>query len=132
MTTLTKRHGFTLIEVAMATTILLVGIVGIASLIPVALNANMRAKNISTAAVLAETWIEEKKRDVSISGSNWNNIISQAETSFSSPYDNFKWSTAVTEASGLKQITLTITWEERWRTQAAARTEIFEAFIAKR
>lgn len=126
-----KRSAFTLIEVCAAIAILLVGVVGIASLIPAALNASVKAKNISTAATLAEKWLEEKKKEVFISNTNWDNIQLTSETSFPSPNNNFKWSiTSMDESAipGLKQLTLRISWPEGSTT----RNEDFDVFIAKR
>lgn len=125
-----KKAGFTLLEVSMAITILLVGVVGIASLIPVALNANARAKNISTIAMLAEREAEEMKKNIYISSSNWDGIVSTSlKASFGAPYDNFKWQRTVTESpTGLKEARLTISWQEG----SVPRSEEFIFYVAKR
>lgn len=130
-----KKNGFTLMEVCMATAILLVGVVGIVSLFPVALNANLKAKNRTIAAMLARWKIEEMKKEVFTSGSNWDNINTiTANQSFpapynAAPYDKFSWTQDFTlVSSGLKQVTLTINWQEG----LSARSENFVVFIAKR
>lgn len=131
-----KKNGFTLMEVCMATAILLVGVVGIVSLFPVALNANLKAKNRTIVAMLAKWKIEEMKREVFISGSNWENIDTIAVgQSFSTPYnvapyDRFSWTQTMTvlPPGDLKQVTLRISWPEGSTT----RDEDFDVFIAKR
>lgn len=53
-TQLYNQHGFTLIEMAVATAVLLIGIVGVAKLVPVAVNMNMGNRNDSTSLVVAQ------------------------------------------------------------------------------
>lgn len=50
----TKQRGFTLMEVLVATILLLTGIVAVAQLVPVAVNANNGNRRDSTAAVIAQ------------------------------------------------------------------------------
>lgn len=49
-----NQRGFTLIEMAVATAVLLIGIVGVAKLVPVAVNMNMGNRNDSTSLVIAQ------------------------------------------------------------------------------
>ena len=49
-----RRRGFTLIELMIAMAILLIGIVGVAQLIPLSIKSNMQNRYDSTAVVLAE------------------------------------------------------------------------------
>ncbi|MGB7025016.1 MAG: prepilin-type N-terminal cleavage/methylation domain-containing protein [Candidatus Acidiferrales bacterium] len=53
-TQLHNQHGFTLIEMAVATAVLLIGIVGVAKLVPVAVNMNMGNRSDSTSLVIAQ------------------------------------------------------------------------------
>lgn len=53
-TQLHNQRGFTLIEMAVATAVLLIGIVGVAKLVPVAVNMNMGNRNDSTSLVIAQ------------------------------------------------------------------------------
>src|SRR5579872_1090287 len=53
-TQLLNQRGFTLIEMAVATAVLLIGIVGVAKLVPVAVNMNMGNRNDSTSLVIAQ------------------------------------------------------------------------------
>lgn len=53
-----NQRGFTLIEMAVATAVLLIGIVGVAQLVPVAVNMNMGNRNDSTALVIAQREME--------------------------------------------------------------------------
>lgn len=53
-----NQRGFTLIEMAVATAVLLIGIVGVAKLVPVAVNMNMGNRNDSTALVIAQREME--------------------------------------------------------------------------
>src|SRR6185437_2604325 len=53
-TQLHNQRGFTLIEMAVATAVLLIGIVGVAKLVPVAVNMNMGNRSDSTSLVIAQ------------------------------------------------------------------------------
>ncbi len=53
-----NQRGFTLIEMAVATAVLLIGIVGVAQLVPVAVNMNMGNRSDSTALVIAQREME--------------------------------------------------------------------------
>jgi len=131
-----KKSAFTLIEVSLAMAILLIGVVGVATLVPLSIEANMRSKNMAAVTILAETKIEEMKKETAISAANWDSLVSTAEMSFLPPYDKFKWNTEVAPAKtstgvsivGLKQVTLSIIWT----TRAKILNEDFDFFIAKR
>jgi Tfp pilus assembly protein PilV len=49
-----KQRGFTLMEVLVATVLLIIGIVAVAQLVPVAVNANSGNRRDSTASVIAQ------------------------------------------------------------------------------
>lgn len=132
-----KESAFTLIEVSLAMAILLIGVVGVATLVPLSIDANMRSKNMAAVTMLAESKIEEMKKVAAISATNWEGLVSiSTETPFSPPYDNFKWKTKVDPAKtstgvqieGLKQVTLSIIWTTRAKTL----NENFDFFVAKR
>lgn len=53
-TQLHNQRGFTLIEMTVATAVLLIGIVGVAKLVPVAVNMNMGNRSDSTSLVIAQ------------------------------------------------------------------------------
>lgn len=53
-----SQRGFTLIEMAVATAVLLIGIVGVAKLVPVAVNMNTGNRNDSTSLVIAQREID--------------------------------------------------------------------------
>lgn len=126
---MSKKSAFTLIEVSLAMMILLIGVVGVATLVPLSIDANMRSKNMAVATMLAETKIEEMKKEAAVSAANWDSIGSVAETPFLPPYDNFKWKTTVIPIStGLKHVTLSIIWTTRTKTL----NEDFDLFIAER
>jgi Tfp pilus assembly protein PilV len=55
-------EGFSLIEVLIAMVILMVGLLGVAMLMGVAIQNNMLSKNISDATNLAETKLEQLKK----------------------------------------------------------------------
>ena len=53
-----KQHGFTLIEMVVATVVLLVGLVAVAQLVPVAIRLNAANRYDSTALVIAQREME--------------------------------------------------------------------------
>jgi prepilin-type N-terminal cleavage/methylation domain-containing protein len=53
------QHGFTLIELALASVILLVGIVAVAKLVPTSLHANRNSRNDTTATVIAQRELDQ-------------------------------------------------------------------------
>ena len=53
-----SQRGFTLIEMVVATAVLLIGIVGVAKLVPVAIGMNSGNRNDSTALVIAQREME--------------------------------------------------------------------------
>ncbi len=57
------RSAFTLVEVLVSMTILLIGIVAIAGFFPARMRQNQRAMDTSTAAYLAQLKAEELRRD---------------------------------------------------------------------
>lgn len=124
-----KKSAFTLIEVSLAMAILLIGVVGVTTLVPLSIEANMRSKNMAAVTILAESKIEEMKKDAAISATNWDNLVSVAETSFTPPYDNFKWKTTIVDMSTvLKHVTLSIIWT----TRAKILNENFDFLVTKR
>ncbi len=127
---MSKESAFTLIEVSLAMAILLIGVVGVATLVPLSIEANMRSKNMAAVTMLGESKIEEMKKEAAISAAYWTNPDGVSpETPFLPPYDNFKWKTTITTVStGLKHVTLSVIWT----TRAKILNEDFDLFIAKR
>jgi prepilin-type N-terminal cleavage/methylation domain-containing protein len=68
--TRSKESGFTLIELLIATVIMVVGLVGVAQLIPVAIRLNGANRNDSTALVFAQRELDEMV-DQSITAPNF-------------------------------------------------------------
>ncbi|HPS02399.1 MAG TPA: prepilin-type N-terminal cleavage/methylation domain-containing protein [Candidatus Sumerlaeota bacterium] len=62
------RSAFTLVEVLVSMTILLIGIVAIAGFFPARMRQNQRAIDTSTAAYLAQLKAEELRRDTAPGG----------------------------------------------------------------
>ena len=108
----TKSKGFTFIEIIIAMAILVVGILGIAALFPVGIKASARAVNLTKAALLGQTVLEEIKRDGydSLSGDS-----GVRETVESDDYPGFSYRVEWLPVEGveyLKDITVTISWNE--------------------
>jgi prepilin-type N-terminal cleavage/methylation domain-containing protein len=55
----TGQHGFTLIELALASVILLVGIVAVAKLIPTSVHSNRNSRSDTTATVIAQRELDQ-------------------------------------------------------------------------
>lgn len=62
-TSSTRRSGYTLVEVMMAIAIMTAGTVGVFSLQRAAAVGNLEARQMSTATMIARTWLERLKRD---------------------------------------------------------------------
>jgi prepilin-type N-terminal cleavage/methylation domain-containing protein len=79
-----KRKGYTLIEVLMALAILTAGAVGIMALQQAATRGNMEARQMTTATVVAQRWVERLRRDNLnwTAASNTHNVIALAGTSY--------------------------------------------------
>jgi prepilin-type N-terminal cleavage/methylation domain-containing protein len=127
---MSEKNAFTLLEVALAMAILLIGVVGVATLLPLSIEANMRSKNIAIVTMLAESKIEEMKKEAAVSAAYWATLDSVSpETSFSPPYDKFKWKTTIDgTTTGLQHVTLSIIWTARTKVL----NEDFDFLIAKR
>ena len=54
-----RRGGFTLVEVLLATVVLLVGVVAVAQLVPISLTVNSANRGDSTALVIEQRVLEQ-------------------------------------------------------------------------
>lgn len=99
--------GFTLIEVVIALLVLTVGIVGVLTVLPVALKASKRAMNMIQAPFFAQEKLEELKRD------GYDALQEITETACSNPKFSYTVD-VVDEASppNLRKVTVTISWSE--------------------
>ncbi len=66
MTRPRSSHGFTVVELMMATTIFAIGMTGIIALQQVTVVANKHAKNLAIASHIAATWIDQLAVDATL------------------------------------------------------------------
>lgn len=99
--------GFTLIEMMVATLILVIGLLGVAALLTSTYGQNANSKRITVASTLAEKKLEEIRSagfaSASSSTSPVNNAIDSTTYSVS-------WVVTTVDATWLKKIDVTVTW----------------------
>ncbi len=114
------KTGFTLVEIMIAMTILVVGLIGVLALFPVGMSAAKRAGDISQASILAQLQLEQIKeaRDSYLSPDVYPSLGStspppQPEQIFSE-HPNFSWRAIVSMASisNLYKVDLAIYWKD--------------------
>ena len=103
-----RKRAFTLIEVVIALLVLTIGIVGVLTVLPVALKASKRAANMIQAPFFAQEKLEELKRD------GYDALANEAETACTNPKFSYKVEVGseMSPPGNLKQVTVTISWSE--------------------
>jgi len=116
-----KYKGFTLIEALVAIAVLLIGILGVIQLFPAGLNSSRTSKEETMATNLAQGELEQYKNTEYDSISN----ISKTKYTTNQNDPNYKFDKQVeviyvnsdlTQSAtdtGLKKITVTISWQEK-------------------
>jgi prepilin-type N-terminal cleavage/methylation domain-containing protein len=69
-----RRAGFTVLEVMVALAVMVIGSMGIIGMQQQTMRANVRAREVSTALQIAQTWIERLKLD----GTRWTTVDNPA------------------------------------------------------
>jgi type II secretion system protein I len=101
-----QRGGFTLIEMIIASLLLVIGVAGALAAIGASTRAGAYASQIQTAALLAQRQLAEAaSQPDSLSGGD-------QEGSFDDPYSNYHWKQSVeaTDYQNLFKVTVTVTW----------------------
>lgn len=102
-----SRPGFTLVEMIIAATLLVVGVAGALGAIGASTRTASYASQIQTAALLAQRQLAEtaSQPDSLSSGGD-------QEGSFDDPYSNYHWKQSVeaTDYPNLFKVTVTVTW----------------------
>jgi type IV pilus assembly protein PilV len=104
------EKGFTLIEVLVAIVILCVGLLGMASLTVAIIKGNKLSNDLTTATTLAQDKMEDIRR---ASRTDYSNILDENPEVLDPPYEDYMRGVDVddnTPASGMKSITLTVSW----------------------
>ena len=99
-----NNSGFTLMEVLVAMVILTVGLLGVAALIAGIINSNKLSNRISTATVLAQDKMEDIKRMKYLD-------VAPEPSSIITDYPLYKRKVAVAPLTGMKKITVTVSWD---------------------
>ena len=100
-------NGFTLIEVLIATVILSLGLLGIASLTIGIINGNKFSNDLTTATTLTQDKMED------IRGLAYSSVAAETKAECSSPYDAYKREVRVADgspATGMKTVTVKVYW----------------------
>jgi len=127
MSTLTKQQrrrrriaqrGFSLLELLIALTVLLIGITGILTMQIVAMRATSYSRHATEAAILAEDKLEHLRTvsitDVAVANGD-ENVNAQGLTSGDQTQDIFRrqWTTVWNGATGVGDVQVTVRWMER-------------------
>jgi len=136
---LRTRGGFTMAEILIALTILTIGLVSILSLFPVGLKASKRAGDLNEAALCTQEVLEKLKVDGYANLSSGTYTISDEAENLgidTNRYTIYLQEIGTNESeyiitspmSGLKEIELTIIWEETG--SANKNEEVFKTYVA--
>lgn len=101
-----RRSGFTLVEMIIAATLLVVGVAGAMGAISASTRTAAYASQIQTAALLAQRQLAETATQPdALSGGD-------QEGTFEEPYSNYHWkqSAEATDYQNLFKVTVTVTW----------------------
>lgn len=101
-----RGRGFTLIEMIVATTLLVIGVAGALSAINAATRATKAAEDVQTAIMLAQKQLAElETQPTSITSGD------QSGT-FDAPYSAYQWKQSIepSDYSYLYQVTITVEW----------------------
>ena len=124
-----KKNGFTLIEILIALTILGIGLISVLAYMPIALEASKKATDMTTAALIAQKYIEEIK-SASINDITAADAYDTAGVFVpDSDYKGFSCKIAVSDpgASYTKDLTVTV----RWSVKGKEYLETFRTMIVK-
>ena len=126
MSDLRNNAGFTLIEILIATVILTIGSLGVASLTVSIMSGNSLSNRTTTATILAQNQMENIKNfgfaGTSAAGTtlteNYNSIsMTVGDTSTNYPgYKRITSYTAVGSLTGMKNVTVTVYWKSDARS----------------
>lgn len=105
MRRLGSDSGFTLFDVMQASALSTIALVGISSMLFGTMSATIRARDLTTAATLAEAKLEELR------GVPYANVVDgyDSVTDQETPYMR-EWAVVGGPTAGTKDVTLTITW----------------------
>lgn len=111
------ERGFTLIEVVMATSILVVALIPILLMFNTGVKATNKANYHSVALSLAQERVEQLR------DSNYNDITSATDAAITIDLATFNRTLTVTEPeSNLKQIIVTVSWTDLDQSQSVSLT----------
>jgi Tfp pilus assembly protein PilV len=100
---LRRTRGFGLVEVVITTSIVVIGLLSVASIIVIVMQGNSFSRQITVAATLAHDKIEELRT------LNYGSIISGNDTS--PPFDRIWSITDNAPETDMKTITVTVNWQ---------------------
>jgi type IV pilus assembly protein PilV len=111
MQVLRDTNGFTLIEILIATVIITVATLGVASLTGGVIRGNSFSNQLTTATTLAQDRLEQVKR---VSYANSGTIAGTEDYGIIANYSGYKRVTSVdnnTPASNMKTVTVIVYWD---------------------
>ncbi len=99
--TIYDNKGFTLIEVLAAIVLIMLALIPIMVIVPRIIENSLNAQRLTTVIFLAESKMEEVKRDAI---NNFSASRDEAVTGFSSPYTDYKYTITDNEGTEIKAI----------------------------
>jgi type IV pilus assembly protein PilV len=123
------EHGFTLLELLLTLMILTIGLLGTAGLTTGIIRGNSFSKNITSATAVAQTQLEAIQR-AGYTGAVINDVSGPFKSSDTASMSGITFSraTAITTASNMKTITVTVSWSE---ANNVSRSVILETTLAQ-
>ncbi|MFH1092711.1 MAG: prepilin-type N-terminal cleavage/methylation domain-containing protein [Candidatus Omnitrophota bacterium] len=130
-----KKHGyksltgFTLIEILIALTILGIGLVSVLAYLPIALDASKKAADLTTAALIAQKYIEGIKSASSNDITSADAYDTLGVYAADSDFDGFSYFISISNpgASDTKEVTVNV----RWSFKGKDSVETFRTMIVK-
>lgn len=107
------QHGFTLLELLVTVLILTIGLLGTAGLTAGIIRGNSFSKNITSATAVAQTQLEAIQR-AGYAAAVINDVSGPFKSSDSASMSGMTFTrvTAISTASNMKTITVTVSWSE--------------------
>ena len=126
---LIRAEGFTLIEVLVATGLIVVGILGISLNTIGVIQGNYISSNITIATNLTQDKLEETRNmayAAITSGSDSGQLTETGETGGTGAIYTRSWTTASGPTAGTKQVTVTVTWTDQTSHQVQLQTIVVQ------
>jgi general secretion pathway protein I len=114
-TAISRKGGFTLLEIMIALAIVSIALVTLLSLGNRSIAVHDRLEKITRATLLAQ----DKMTEVEVTSRQTGKDLENEEGVFDKPFDGFRWRTTFTDTPlpSIKQVTVTVLWGDEKRNQ---------------